>query len=274
MKKQEINLTTAQFAAIHEVNPRTLHYYDSVGLFSPERKGENQYRYYTSRQSIDFEYIRMLKELNMSIREIRSYVQEPGPDKFMDLADKKINEINREIQKLEKTKEVLKIRKEQLAVCRRVKDVLIEVKELPEERSRVIPFDIKEENLKDLFSYAKECWGIEQCRMGIGSYISVDKVRKKQFERYDGVFSPALKTEKGGEVLIRKKGLCLCGYQRGIWNRLPELYEKMLAFAEQKNLILKGFAFESGMNDFAIADENDYVTRVVIPVEEPLLQGR
>lgn len=45
MKNQEINLTTAQFAAIHEVNPRTLHYYDSVGLFSPERKGENQYRY-------------------------------------------------------------------------------------------------------------------------------------------------------------------------------------------------------------------------------------
>ena len=99
MKKQEINLTTAQFAAIHEVNPRTLHYYDSVGLFSPERKGENQYRYYTSRQSIDFEYIRMLKELNMSIRELRSYVQEPGPDKFMELADEKINEINREIQR-------------------------------------------------------------------------------------------------------------------------------------------------------------------------------
>ena len=48
MKKQETDLTTSQFAAIHQVNPRTLHYYDSVGLFSPERKGENQYRYYTS----------------------------------------------------------------------------------------------------------------------------------------------------------------------------------------------------------------------------------
>lgn len=44
----------------------------------------------------------------------------------------------------------------------------------------------------------------------------------------------------------------------------------MLTFAEKKNLMLKGFAFESGMNDFAIADENDYVTRVVIPVEESL----
>ena len=268
MKKQETDLTTSQFAAIHQVNPRTLHYYDSVGLFSPEKKGENQYRYYTSRQSIDFEYIRMLKELNMSISEIRSYVQEPGPDKFMKLADEKINEINREIQRLEKIKEVLKIRKEQLEVCSRVDDMLIELKQLPEECFRVIPFDIKEENLKDLFSCAKECWGIEQCRMGIGSYISVDKVRKKRFEKYDGVFSPALKAEEGGEILIRKRGLCLCGYQRGIWDRLPELYEKMLAFAEKENLVLKGFAFESGMNDFAIADDNDYVTRVVIPVEE------
>ena len=182
MKKQETDLTTSQFAAIHQVNPRTLHYYDSVGLFSPEKKGENQYRYYTSRQSIDFEYIRMLKELNMSISEIRSYVQEPGPDKFMKLADEKINEINREIQRLEKTKEVLKIRKEQLEVCSRVDDMLIELKQLPEECFRVIPFDIKEENLKDLFSCAKECWWIEQCRMGIGSYISVDKVREKKFE--------------------------------------------------------------------------------------------
>lgn len=268
MKKQETDLTTSQFAAIHQVNPRTLHYYDSVGLFSPEKKGENQYRYYTSRQSIDFEYIRMLKELNMSISEIRSYVQEPGPDKFMKLADEKINEINREIQRLEKIKEVLKIRKEQLEVCSRVDDMLIELKQLPEECFRVIPFDIKEENLKDLFSCAKECWGIEQCRMGIGSYISVDKVREKKFEKYEGVFSPALKAEEGGEILIRKRGLCLCGYQRGIWDKLPELYEKMLAFAEKENLALKGFAFESGMNDFAIADDNDYVTRVVIPVEE------
>lgn len=39
MKKQETDLTTSQFAAIHQVNPRTLHYYDSVGLFSPEKKG-------------------------------------------------------------------------------------------------------------------------------------------------------------------------------------------------------------------------------------------
>ena len=40
MKRKEdfSKLTTAQFAALHEVNKRTLHYYDSIGLFSPKQK--------------------------------------------------------------------------------------------------------------------------------------------------------------------------------------------------------------------------------------------
>ncbi len=35
MKKSTKLLTTAEFAKLHEVNKRTLHYYDSIGLFSP-----------------------------------------------------------------------------------------------------------------------------------------------------------------------------------------------------------------------------------------------
>ena len=73
MIKEIKRLTTAQFAKLHEVNKRTLHYYDEIGLFRPLTKAENGYRYYDISQSIDFEYIRMLKELNMSIEEIETY---------------------------------------------------------------------------------------------------------------------------------------------------------------------------------------------------------
>ena len=62
MRKEIKRLTTAQFAKLHEVNKRTLHYYDEIGLFRPLTKAENGYRYYDISQSIDFEYIRMLKE--------------------------------------------------------------------------------------------------------------------------------------------------------------------------------------------------------------------
>lgn len=43
MKKSFKSLTTAQFAKLHGVNKRTLHYYDDIGLFSPRAKGENGY---------------------------------------------------------------------------------------------------------------------------------------------------------------------------------------------------------------------------------------
>jgi len=75
MKKDFTHLTINEFAKLHNVNKRTLHYYDLVGLFSPRHKGENNYRYYEALQSIDFEYIRMFKELNMSIEEIKNYIK-------------------------------------------------------------------------------------------------------------------------------------------------------------------------------------------------------
>lgn len=96
---------------LHGVNKRTLHYYDSIGLFSPEEKGENHYRYYGAAQSLDFEYIRMLKELNMSIEEILEYRKSPGSRKFLALAEQKLEEIDREIRKLKQTRRVLEGKK-------------------------------------------------------------------------------------------------------------------------------------------------------------------
>lgn len=104
-------LTTAQFAKLHHVNKRTLHYYDEIGLFSPKDKGENNYRYYDALQSIDFEYIRMFKELNMSIEEIKNYVKNPNAKEFMAIADKKSSEIEAQIETLKKHKNYYKIKK-------------------------------------------------------------------------------------------------------------------------------------------------------------------
>ena len=40
MNHTSFKLTAAQFAKLHGVNKRTLHYYDSIGLFSPRERGE------------------------------------------------------------------------------------------------------------------------------------------------------------------------------------------------------------------------------------------
>lgn len=265
MKKTSTKMTTAQFAKLHEVNKRTLHYYDEIGLFSPSEKGENRYRYYDSAQSIEFEYILMLKELHMSIEEIKAYVNAPNAEHFIRIVDEKSKDIDDQIRKLKQTKKLLQMKKEQVMFSEQDIDMRIEVVSCDREYLMTIPFSFEDHPLSEVFSMIKEAWGIEQCRTGVGSYISVEKLQQHNFEDYDGLYAPAISSKKG-HTMRKPKGQYLCGYCKGTWDRLPLLYEKMLSFAKEHHLTLTGYAFERGYNDFVIQDDNEYVTQIMIAI--------
>ena len=268
MKKEMKRLTTAQFAKLHEVNKRTLHYYDDIGLFHPLTRAENGYRYYDVSQSMDFEYIRMLKELNMSIEEIETYRKEPTPANFLKIADTKEQELDKEIQKLKNIKTIMRTKKEQIIFCETLQEREIRIEECKSERILVYPYDFSEDDISQIFSHLKDTWGIEQIRMGIGSFISLDNVYKMNFSKYEGIYTIALDNNAVSNSLIKPKGRYLCGYQKGTWDKLPIVYTKMMDYARKSNLKLTGYAYEVGLNDFVISDPNDYITKIMIKMEE------
>ncbi len=268
MKKSTKLLTIAEFAKLHEVNKRTLHYYDSIGLFSPAQKGENQYRYYETSQNRVFEYIRMLKELNMSMEEIKEYIEHPNAEDFLQLAEVKIGEIDRQMEKLARTRHILSVIKNQTEICEQLKGGEIFLKECEEEHYLTTPYNFEEEFLEEAFAHVKEVWGLEQCRMGIGSYISVEKAERGEFQEYDGLFTPAFRAVFKEKIMIKPKGTYLCAYLKGSWSYLPKLYEKMFTYAKKENLRLTGFAYEWGMNDFSVSREEDYITQIMIKAEQ------
>ena len=183
MTHNNIKLTTAQFAKLHKINKRTLHYYDNIGLFSPSEKGDNGYRYYDVSQSVTFEYIRMLKEMNMSIEEIADYCKNPSADRFLKIADTKEAELDLEIQRLKRTKKILKTKKDQLRLCEDLQKQEIRIEEYKAEKISVLPYDFLNDDISQVFAYLKDKWSIEQIRLGVGSIISLDKVINKTFER-------------------------------------------------------------------------------------------
>ena len=271
MKKEMKRLTTAQFAKLHEVNKRTLHYYDDIGLFCPLTKEENGYRYYDISQSIDFEYIRMLKELNMSIKEIEMYRKQPTPDNFLKIADTKEQELDKEIRKLKNIKRILQAKKEQIVFCESLQEQEIRVEECKSERILTFPYDFSEDDIYQIFSPLKSTWGIEQIRMGIGSFISLDNVYNMNFTKYDGIYTIALNNKSVSNSFIKPKGRYLCGYQKGTWDKLPEMYQKMLDYSKKHDLELTGYAYEVGLNDFVISNPDDYITKIMIKIEENLI---
>lgn len=271
MKKNTTRLTTSQFARLHNVNKRTLHYYDSIGLFSPKTKGDNGYRYYDLSQSIDFEYILMLKELNMSIEEISEYIKNPTPEKFLTLSREKELELDAQIKRLQNIKEVIHTKKKQLESCVALEESKIELIKCKKEELLVLPYDFYDNDLSHVFSYMKNTWDIEQIRMGVGGVIAVEKILKKDFSQYDGLYTPALNQAPKKSIFHKPAGDYLCCYHKGKWETLPLAYEKILAFAAEHHFALTGYAYEIGLNEFAISNEEDYVTRIMIKVEKPAI---
>ena len=219
LKNESLKLTTAQFAKLHKINKRTLHYYDEIDLFKPKFKGENNYRYY-------------------------------------------------DIRRLKQTKKVLEIKKDQLLKSSRVTDFEIEIVERQDEYLLVSNEPFVQYDVKEILEYLQQAWNIEQYKVGCGSYISIDKIKNNDFEHYDGLFISLQNKRYGKNVLLQSKGKYLCGYVKGDWDKIAVLYRSMLNFAKKENLKLIGYAFERGLNEFAINSIDEYFTEISIKISE------
>ncbi|MBI6874367.1 MerR family transcriptional regulator [Clostridium aciditolerans] len=99
--------TTGEFAKLCGVNKRTLFHYHDIGLFCPAIIDENGYRYYSYRQFDVFLIISILKELNVPLKKVKTYLDERTAERLINLSKQKITEVDREIEKLLTIKHLL-----------------------------------------------------------------------------------------------------------------------------------------------------------------------
>ena len=69
--------TVKQLANLAGVTPRTLHYYDQIGLLRPTTVGENGYRYYDESALLRLQQIMFFRELDFPLAEIQAIIDQP-----------------------------------------------------------------------------------------------------------------------------------------------------------------------------------------------------
>jgi DNA-binding transcriptional MerR regulator len=74
------NLTVKQLASLAGVTPRTLRYYDRIGLLKPEAVGANGYRRYGKESILRLQQFLFYRELDMPLETIRDLVTRPDFD--------------------------------------------------------------------------------------------------------------------------------------------------------------------------------------------------
>jgi DNA-binding transcriptional MerR regulator len=66
--------TVKQLSHLAGITPRTLHYYDEIGLLTPSRVGDNGYRYYGEEALLTLQQILFYRELDMPLENIKTLI--------------------------------------------------------------------------------------------------------------------------------------------------------------------------------------------------------
>lgn len=272
---QEKYFTTGTFAKFCNVEKHVLFHYDQIGLFQPAIQAENGYRYYSIHQYDTFIVIRTLKNLGMSLNDIKIYLEKRNPRLFLELMDQKYEDAQREIRKLESIKEMIRRLKEEtnqaLASSREV-----ELVELPGER--LLLSENLEGKTSDSFALFMEAYirfsGGEPSNIPefVGNIITIDNIKKGEYLNYSYLCTAAKKkTGKNGE---RRKGIYLCAYHRGMYEDMYRTYEKMLEYAEEHGIGLGTYAYEDYLvADIAQKEPEGYITRILMETRQDAAEG-
>lgn len=262
--------TIGQFAALHGINKKTLMWYDEVGLFKPVFIGENGYRYYTYYQSTSLETILMLREMNVSLKDIKKFMDNRCARKLSELLGESISEVDESIARLKKIQKAL-IRNKKAADTILMID-LSEISIVHEKQKKLIivcsdknmPFE------KEVEAVAGEVkkHDIGKLHQAVyGSLISVEKLRRGYFEDYDGIFIDIGKLAGTKGMHLRPEGMYLKAYYQGNWEGLPGRYKELFKYCEEQGIELCGYAYETGINENMINSMEEYITQIEIQIK-------
>ncbi|MDX9851487.1 MAG: MerR family transcriptional regulator [Anaerolineaceae bacterium] len=107
-------LTVKQISKLAHITPRTLRYYDQIGLLLPDFVGENGYRYYSDASLLKLQQILFYRELEIPLEQIKEIMGRQNFDLLTALEDhkrqlgKKIDRLNKLITTVDQTLKYIK----------------------------------------------------------------------------------------------------------------------------------------------------------------------
>lgn len=108
MTTHDTYITAGQLANLHNITKQTVLFYDKNGLLPPAFvSSENGYRYYSTSQYLTLALILNLRKMNVSLSDIRAYLDNRSPKTFERLLRDKVAECDRIIEEAQVLKSSL-----------------------------------------------------------------------------------------------------------------------------------------------------------------------
>ncbi|MED1018592.1 MerR family transcriptional regulator [Bacillus atrophaeus] len=263
--------TTGEFAKLCHVKKQTLFHYDEIGLFSPEIKKENGYRYYSYNQFELFQVIGLFKEVGVPLKRIKQLLKGKTPEDIVALLKEKSFEIENKIKKFKHLQTIIQTKVKLTEQALETDFSSVSFQYLEEEKFMISrnTLNLPERKyiaaISELIRYVQ----LHELDEGypVGGIFAREQILKKDFYNYSHFY---IKVQEGIEKInyhVRPKGLYAVGYQKG--DEAEDAYRKIIQFIEKNRMRMGEYAYEEYMLDEVVVDglENQ-ITKILLQVKE------
>ncbi|MCI8608316.1 MAG: MerR family transcriptional regulator [Firmicutes bacterium] len=270
MKRKDKLLTIGQFAALRGINKKTLMWYDEIGLFHPVYiHPETGYRYYDYHQSSALETILLLRELDVSLKEIQDFMENRSATGMKRMLEEKIHEVVDRIDHLRGIQRTLENYRDNMETLLTMD--LSEILVVEKEERALVTVEIQNEisfdkQVEMITEKTKQYQPHRLHDASYGAMISVESLLAEDFDNYSRLFIEIPFPVKREGLHIQPGGSYLRAFYKGRWDDLPHRYEEIFQYAEAHGLKLTGYSYEMGINENVIERVEEYIVQIEIPI--------
>lgn len=272
---KQIYFTTGEFAKVVGVSKSTLFHYDKFGIFSPEIKGDNEYRYYSTFQVEPFFVISSLKELGMPLKEIKAYLDLRNPEELISILGEQNEKIDKEInrlvnirelisQKIKITQSLFNINTEKIFIANEKKELLFFTNALTNTDDRSIALS---------FANHMKCCNDNNIssHFSVGQMLHTQNIYKANYNSYSFFYTKVTSPSSSldSNIYSKEEGNYLTAYHTTGYDSIDETYLKMLKFANENKLLLDEYFFEDVvLDELSVNGYENFVIKISILIRE------
>ena len=259
-----------EISKLYGISVDTLRHYEKQGILKPEQVSHSGYRYYSNRQIWVLNIIRTLRELDVSLPEIREFLKDRTLAKSQSLIDFQLKTIMQKQEELAWLKKELEIRRQHLTETRSIVNTgIIERKTLSArrawslEREASVDWDI--DRIHKEIEAKLESPDVSYFARGrAGAIVSERDFCKGHYFRYISSFI----FDKNGDSEIAA-GDYLCLHYNGQYSSgvAEKHYQQIKEYMSDHRLKLAGPVIEIYKLDIHETDHPDeFLTEIQVPI--------
>ena len=265
-------ISISDFSKFSRLTRDTLLHYDRIGLLSPVKRGDNNYRFYTGSQLAVVNVIRTLQQLGMTLDEIKKLKDRRTPELTEEVLARQVEKIDRKIEDWIRARKLLLTIRKTIFSVKDIDESKIMIQYLPSEA--IVLGDLNDysdgrtyyDTLLSFYHKISEKHPGLDLNYYVWGIVSSDRVKQGDWSGADRFY---FYNPEGNDR--RPAALYAIGYIRGGYDQGGALYRRLVDYIDKNGFEICGNAYEEyPLNEVCIADEENYLIRVMITVREKI----